>query len=211
MEKNSSHTNLGKRHLSACLLTAMMLFGSAAKGAEGTASADITANCSECHGADGLGFKAGIPHINGQPEELLTSMINAFQQGKRPTKVKTHRDIPVADVAPLVKHYAQQKALRPKSPTIPELVTRGEALYLKRCANCHIDNGRESDKDAPLLAAQDLNYLIAQTLVFKTGERKFPHMMDDAYRDLSDEDLTATAHFFAAQEQTVAKKKRGRR
>lgn len=204
----------GRRHcngnLPAWLLTAAMLVGSTAHGAEVSASAYIMENCSECHGTDGLGFKPGIPHINGQPEGLLTNMINAFQQGTRPTKVKTHRDIPAADVAHLVKHYAQQKAERPKSAANPELIARGEALYLKRCADCHIDNGRESDKDAPLMAGQDLTYLIAQTLAFKTGERKFPYLMDGAYRDLSDEDLTATAHFFAAQEQTVAKKRRRR-
>lgn len=210
MKKTSSSHSLGRANFAACFLVAAMAWGSAANGADAPSNTDITGNCSECHGTDGLGFKPGIPHINGQPEGFLTNMINAFQQGQRPTKVKTHREIAAADIAPLVKHYAQQKAERPKSATNPEWVVRGEALYLKRCADCHIDNGRESDKDAPLVAGQDLNYLVAQTLAFKTGERKFPYLMDSAYRDLSDDDLTATAHFFAAQEQTVVKKRRRR-
>ncbi len=192
------------------VVTAALLFGSTASRVQAAEGTDITSNCNECHGTDGLGFKPSVPHLNGQPDHLLTSMINAFQQGKRPTKVKMHRDIAAADVAPLAKHYSLQKAQRPKTATSPELVARGEALYLKRCADCHVDNGRDSDKEAPLTAAQDLNYLIEQTLAFKTGQRKFPFLMDGAYKNLSDEDLTAIAHFFAAQEQEIPKKRRRR-
>lgn len=211
MEKTSSRPNVGKACLATCVVTAVLLFGSTAGRAQGTADANLTSNCSECHGTDGLGFKAGIPHLNGQPAALLANMITAFQQGKRSTKVKMHRDIAAADVAPLASHYAQQKAQRPKSATKPELITLGETLYQNRCADCHMDNGRDSDKDAPLVAAQDMSYLIAQTLAFKAGERKFPYLMDDAYRGLSDEDLTAIAHFFAAQDQVAPQTGRKRR
>jgi cytochrome c553 len=210
VETKSSTSNTGGSSLANCLLTVALLFGSAASYAQAAAGTGPTANCTECHGSDGLSFKPGIPHLNGQAEALLTNMITAFQQGKRSTKVKMHRDIPAADVAPLAKHYAEQKAQRPKSATTPELVARGETLYQNRCADCHLDNGRDSDKEAPLMAAQDMDYLIAQTLAFKTGERKFPFLMDGAYKNLSDDDLTATAHFFAAQDQ-VAPQQQGRK
>ncbi len=211
MGKNSSTRNVGKACFGTWLVTAALLFGSTASSVQGAETTEIIRNCSECHGTDGLGFKPGVPHINGQQEHLLTNMINAFQQGKRSTKVKDHRDIPAADTAALAKHYAQQKAERPKSATKPELAVRGEAIYLKRCADCHVDNGRDSDKEAPLMAAQDLSYLVTQTLAFKAGERKFPFLMDGAYKDLSDEDLTAAAHFFAAQDQVAPQQGRRRR
>ena len=207
---HSSAAAVRKRLAGSCLLTAVLLFGSTASAQE-TTSTNLTSNCSECHGSDGLGFKPGIPHLNGQSEFLLTNMINAFREGKRSTKVKDHRDIAAAAVAPLSRHYAQQKAQRPKSATSPELVASGEALYLRRCADCHLDNGRDSDKEAPLTAAQDLKYLIAQTLAFSAGERKFPYLMDEAYRGLSEADLTAIAHFFAAQDQEAPQQKRRRR
>ena len=211
MGKRLSALAVRKSLAGTCLVTAVLLFGSTAGRAQETASTNLTSNCSECHGTDGLGFKPGIPHLNGQSEFLLTNMINAFREGKRSTKVKDHRDIPAAAVAPLARHYAQQKAQRPKSATNPELVASGEALYLKRCADCHLDNGRDSDKEAPLTAAQDLKYLIAQTLAYSAGERKFPYLMDDAYRGLSEADLTAIAHFFAAQDQEAPQQKRRRR
>jgi len=41
--------------------------------------------------------------------------------------------------------------------------------------------------------------------------RKFPFLMDGAYKDLSDDDLTAVAHFFAAQDQVAPQQGRRRR
>ncbi len=193
-----------------CLLTAAVLVGSMPVFAQDKATGPL-AVCTECHGSDGLGFKAGIPHVNGQPAPLLTSMLDAYRDGKRPTKVKFHKDIPAADVPVLAKHYSEQKAQRQKSATKPDLVARGESLYSNRCADCHLDSGRDSDKEAPLVAAQDLDYLIAQTLAFKSGERKFPYLMDKAYKDLGDDDLTAIAHYFAAQDQVAPQQGRKRR
>jgi cytochrome c553 len=179
--------------------------------AQAQGSAELTANCSECHGQDGIARKAGTPHLNGQPDYLLTDMLSAYQKHKRATQVVAHRDVGTAELPLLAKHYAGQKAERPPRATDVALVTRGEDIYSRRCADCHLDNGRESDKDAPLLAAQELDYLIEQTLAFKQGKRKLPFLMDDAYRDLSEADLTAVAHYFAAQEmQAPGKKKRKR-
>jgi cytochrome c553 len=201
---------IGKSGLMKGLLAAALLFGPAAAWAQDKPAAPI-GTCIDCHGANGIAIDPATPHLNGQPEALLINMIETFRGGARPPKVRIHREIPAADVAPLASHYSQQKAQRPKSATRPELVARGETVYQSRCADCHVDNGRDSDKEAPLVAAQDVGYLIAQTLAFKKGERKFPFLMDGSYRDLSDEDLTATAHFFAAQDQVAPQTGRRRR
>jgi cytochrome c553 len=190
--------------------TAFLLGPAVAWTQEKPAAAPIE-TCIDCHGANGIALDPATPHLNGQPAALLTNMMDSFRRGARPPKVRIHREIPAADVGPLASHYAQQKAQRPKSATRPELVVRGETLYLNRCGDCHIENGRDTDKEAPLLAAQELNYLIAQMKAFKAGERKFPFLMDGAYRDLGDEDLTAIAHFFAAQDQVAPQTGRRRR
>lgn len=192
-------------------LTMAALYGSPAAYAQPANSTELTRHCNECHGVDGIALKPGLPHLNGQLDYILVEMFRLYQQRKRPTEVEAHRQIPEGDIPLLAKHYAQQKATRPKQTTNPEMVTHGEKIYLNRCADCHLDNGRESDKEAPLTAGQDFDYLIKQTMAFKTGERKFAFLMDDAYRDLSDHDLASVAHFFAAQEQFVPKQVRRRR
>jgi cytochrome c553 len=197
--------------LNGLLLGAALTCAAAPGLAQEKPVAALIGTCIDCHGNDGIGLEPDMPHLNGQPEIFLVNMLNDFRQGKRQPKVRIHREIPEADVAPLARHYAQQKAVRPKSATNPELVTRGEALYLKHCSDCHVDNGRDSDKEAPLVAGQSLQYLLAQMVAFNTGERKFPYLMDGAYKGLSDQALIEIAHFFAAQEQLASQTGRKRR
>lgn len=211
MNSDSPNFRIGLQRLMVRLLGAVLLFGSAAAAAQGKPDAELVSACVSCHGADGIAIEPDAPHLDGQPEAILTDMITSLQQAKRLTKVKMHRDVATADIAPLARHYAEQKVQRPKSATKPELVVRGDTLYQDRCAKCHIDNGRDSDKGAPLMAAQKPDYLIAQMQAFKSGQRKFPFLMDDAYLGLSDEDLAAIANFFAAQDQVAPQQGRRRR
>jgi cytochrome c553 len=194
-----------------CLpLLALSLFATAPAIADDELEA-LLKPCSECHGRDGLAVKPGIPHLDGQKAVYLLDALRSYASGRRKTAVAGHLGLKPAQLQGYAGYYAGQKAVRGKAAVNPELVAKGETLYAGRCADCHFDNGREADEDAPLLAAQDLDYLVAQTMAFRKGERPFPTMMDDAYRGLAEADLVAVAHFFAAQEQTAppgAKKKR---
>jgi cytochrome c553 len=176
-----------------------------------TIAASPVGDCIDCHGTDGIAAEDDMPHLNGQPEHLLVEMMNAYREGRRPPKVRIHREIRAAKVGPIAAHYARQKAQRPRQAVKAELVARGKALHWKHCADCHMDNGRESDKDAPLTAAQNLDYLIAQARAFKSGERALPATTERIFRELSEDDLVAIAHFYAAQDQHAPKDERRRR
>lgn len=170
--------------------------------------------CAECHGVDGVAIKSGIPHLNGQLLDYLELSIAQFKAGRRPGSAFGHAPAGIDDaaVAEVLKQYSTAKAVRPKQDKVdPELVARGAALYQDRCMDCHPDNGRESDKDAPLVAAQDLEYIIKQGRHFVDGKRKYALMMEKSFQGLSDADLAALAHFFASQEQLAQKLKKRRR
>lgn len=156
--------------------------------------------CAECHGINGVAAKPGVPHLDAQKPVYLADSLRAFAGGTRPTAVEQHAKLDGDQIAALAAHYAGQKVGRAQGQADAALVAKGDTIYGNRCADCHFENGRDADKDAPLLAAQDLDYLLAQTLAFRKGTRKFPFMMDDAYRGLTEADLTAVAHFFAAQD-----------
>jgi cytochrome c553 len=168
-------------------------------------------NCIDCHGTDGVAAEDDTPHLNGQPEHLLVEMMNAFREGRRPPKVRIHREIRADDVEPIAAHYARQKAQRPRQTVNPELVERGELLHWRHCSACHMDSGRASDKEAPLTAAQNLEYLINQGRAFKTGARALPAMTERIFRELNDDDLVAVLHFYAAQVQQAPNEGRRRR
>ena len=162
------------------------------------------APCIECHGITGVAAKPGVPHIDGQHAQYMLDSLRAFAKESRMSSAAAHKGLSRDALNDVVAHYAGQKIARPRPATDPALVNRGEAIYNNRCADCHMDNGRESDKDAPVMAAQDPDYLARQTLLYRKGDRRFPTMMDDAYRGLSEADLKAVAHFFAAQDPVAA-------
>lgn len=167
----------------------------------------VQQKCANCHGEDGIGLVSGTPHLNGQLETYLVDMMQKLQNGRLPTVVANH--IPAEFGGPelqaVASLYTASRAVRPKQEVDPVKSAKGEEIYLKRCTDCHIDNGRDADKDAPLMAAQNLQYLLAQTELFVTGKRKFGFLQDDAFKGLSRDELESVAHFFASQEQVVAK------
>ena len=160
--------------------------------------------CAQCHGESGVSVVPKTPHLNGQLSFYLQQEIGGLADKSRKTNVADH--VPTtwtgAQIAAVSKFYAASKAVRPAQPTDAQLVTQGEAVYQKRCADCHPNNGVDSDHDAPLMAGQEVNYLMEQTRAFVSGKRKFVFMMDDAFRGATPAELDSVAHFFASQAQT---------
>jgi cytochrome c553 len=185
------------------LLAVVALLGAAAPLFAQAPADKLLKGCAECHGANGVATKPGVPHMDGQKNVYLADSLKGFADGKRPTAIVQHKQIPADEIVALANHYAALPIARPQGKADAALVARGEKLYLARCADCHFDSGRDADKDAPLLAAQDYDYLLAQTLAFRRGQRKFPFMMDDGYRGLEDDDLVAIVRFFNAQDPTL--------
>lgn len=183
-----------------------------------TASADdvVQQRCARCHGADGVAVAPATPHLNGQQAGYLGEAMHKIQHGRTPTNVAEHipATLAAADLERIAEFYAGSKGVRPRQDADPGKVARGEQIYGSRCFNCHVDNGRDFEQDAPLLAAQSLPYLIEQNRLFAGGKRKFAPRQDEAYQGLSESELEAVAHFFAAQEQFAPKaagKKKQRR
>jgi sulfide dehydrogenase cytochrome subunit len=163
----------------------------------------LTKPCADCHGVAGVSSVANAPHLNGQLAAYLEEDIAALAKGGRVSAVPNH--VPPSwtgpEIAAVAKFYAASMAPRPVQATDPQLVAKGQAIYENHCAECHPDNGRQSDHDAPLMAGQNLDYIMQQTRLFVAGKRKFAFMMGDAFRGLSAADLDAVAHFFASQNQ----------
>lgn len=170
--------------------------------------------CGACHGSGGVAAQAQTPHLNGQLAGYLADAMAAFLAGKRVTAVAAHKTLPAEQIEAVAQHYAgQADTARPRQELDAALVSRGEAVYERRCFDCHLDGGRDSKDGAALLAGQNRDFLAAQTRLFQSGARKFPYMMDGAYRGLSDEELAAVTNYFAAQEPAppAGQKKKRRR
>lgn len=194
------------------LATTLLLSVSFAVAAE--APEVVQKNCAQCHGSDGIAATPATPHLNGQLSLYLSETMQKFQKGLRPTPVPDHipKVLSADDIAAIASFYNSSKAVRPKQVTDPTKVQRGNNIFFSRCVECHADSGRIGDDDAPILNAQELTHLTAQTKAFVEGKRKFVSLMRDAYRGLNDDDLEAVAQYLASIEQypNEGKKKRRR-
>lgn len=159
--------------------------------------------CEECHGANGVSVKPGVPHLNGQIPDYIAQSLQDLKAGKRISTAAAHAadELTPEAIGSLATYYGAQKAERPTRMVDAAKVAEAAAVYGRRCRKCHLDDGRDSDHDAPLMAGQSLEYLQAQTAAFVTGKRKFPFLMDEAYQGLSSDDLERLSHYFASQRQ----------
>ncbi|HEX5803678.1 MAG TPA: c-type cytochrome [Azospira sp.] len=175
----------------------------------------IGAACARCHGSDGIATVPATPHLNGQLPAYLGETMLKFQSGRRQTTVAEHipATLTPGEITAIARHYADSTAVRPKQETDPAKAQRGGTIYLNRCVECHAESGRVGDDDAPIMNAQELTHLTVQIKAFTDGKRKFVSLMRDSYRDLSNDDLEAIAHYLASIEQYAnpGKKKKRRR
>ena len=72
------------------------------------------------------------------------------------------------------------------------------------CAVCHGLDGLSKVPEAPNLAGQPENYLVAQLAAFKAGERQ-NEMMSIVIKDLSQTDIENLAAYYSAIEISVGK------
>lgn len=66
--------------------------------------------CAACHGEDGIGRGAGIPHLAAQDEQYLRSALNQYRAGERREAAMraSAGALSVADIAALARWYAAQ-------------------------------------------------------------------------------------------------------
>lgn len=180
-----------------------LMFFVAAQVMAQEAPAIVQQDCARCHGLDGIATKPAMPHLNGQLDNYLIASMKKMQKGRLLTEVPNHVPTALAEneLAAIAQYYQAIKATRPAQETDPDKVARGEVVFRNRCNDCHGDNGREADKDAPLMAAQNLQHMVRQIALFVSGKRKFGFLQDDAFKGLSQEELESVAHFFASQDQ----------
>lgn len=170
--------------------------------------------CAACHGVDGTGATPKTPHLNWQIPGYLSGVMEGMQAGTHPTVVPKH--IPASmskdQIAKIAEHYGASRAPRSKQPVDETKLADGEKIYGSRCADCHSDNGRESnDRGSPILANQPAEYLLSQERLYMSGKRKFSFKADTAHAGMTDSDLVAISHFFASQDVVPPKKTKKKR
>ena len=165
-------------------------------------------SCVACHGADGNSTNSGFPSLAGQVPGYIEGQLAAFKSGKRANAIMMGMAQPLSpeDMADIDAWYASQ-TITPRSISEDqvEIATQGEAIYrggmpalsVPACMACHGPAGHGIPSNFPRVAGQWPEYLEAQLLAFKSGERAGKIMGPIAHR-LTNDQINALAIYMAA-------------
>ena len=158
--------------------------------------------CAACHGEAGISQTENIPSLAGQPDQFIQWQLVFFRSGAR----KNEQMQPIVeqigneDIRNLGAYFASLTPFKTATPDDnPDLSRKGaQAAVGRRCASCHTDTFAGT-KAVARLAGQREEYLVKALHDYKSGVRSGgagAAMADVAY-PLSDEEITALAHYLA--------------
>ena len=189
------------RHASFGILSAAMLLASTAHAADvaaGMAKAEI---CAGCHGDNGISQTENIPSLAGQLDQFIQWQLVFFRAGAR----KNEQMQPIVeqlsndDIRNLGAYFASLTPFKGRKDDNPDLSEKGkQAAAGRRCASCHTDTF-VGTKAVARIAGQREEYLVTALHDSNSGVRSGgaqAAMADVAY-PLSDEEITALAHYLA--------------
>lgn len=178
----------------------------AAKPDLAAGEAKATTVCAACHAADGSRGMPTYPNLQGQHPEYLVKQLNEFKEGKRKNAIMNGMAAALTpeDMRNVSAFYAT-KAAKAGTAKNPALVAVGERIYrggiakknVPACAGCHSPNGAGIPAQYPRLAGQHGDYIKAQLVAFRQGERTNNAQMVSIAANLSDKEIDALADYIA--------------
>ncbi|MEI7035966.1 c-type cytochrome [Fulvimonas yonginensis] len=168
--------------------------------------------CQSCHGADGGGQPAaGFPRLAGLAAGYLEKQLTDYAAGTRehPVMQPIARALGATERTAVATYYSRLPVPPPPSGPVPAddgvgatLATRGRwSQRVPACEQCHGPGGIGVGANFPPLAGQPAAYLEAQLQAWQQGRRRNDplQLMQHLSRALSAQDVSAVAHWFAAQ------------
>jgi cytochrome c553 len=179
-----------------------IIFGLPAQAADDAAGKEKAELCAGCHGENGISQTENIPSLAGQPDQFTQWQLVFFRSGARKNELMQPivEQINNEDIRNLGAYFAALTPPKASAPDDnPDLSTKGaQAAVGRRCASCHTDTFAGT-KAVARLAGQREEYLVKALHDYKSGARSggAGAAMSDVAYPLSDEEITALAHYLA--------------
>ena len=187
--------------LAALLAVLLATSSAAASAADLEAGHRKSAPCAACHGPDGNATAPGTPSIAGQPAFFTHWQLIKYRDGRRrdPQMSPFAEKLSDADMADLAAFYAAQPPRARGSAVDPAKVAAGRPLADRHhCTSCHTP-ALTGQQQVPLLAGQDLQYLLKLLHGFRNGTASdLDGTMTMAARPLTTGEVEALAHYIAS-------------
>jgi cytochrome c553 len=172
-----------------------------AKG--GALSAQV---CAACHTADGSRGSPANPILAGQHPEYLAKQLTEFKSGKRKNAVMNAMAAPLSaeDIRNVSAFYASKTA-KPGFAKNKDTVALGEKIWrggiaernVPACAGCHSPTGAGMPAQYPRIGGQHGDYVEAQMVAFRSGERANNAVMTGVAAKMNDKEIKAVSDYAA--------------
>src|ERR1700728_1676856 len=188
-----------RRLLCATMSVAMTTTSLAADLEAGKKKAEL---CAGCHGDNGISQTENIPSLAGQPDQFVQWQLVFFRSGSRKNEQMQPivEQIDNEDIRNLGAYFASLTPFKASTPDDnPDLSKKGaQAAVGRRCASCHTDTFAGT-KAVARIAGQREEYLTKALHDYKSGVRSggAGAAMSDVAYPLSEEEMTALAHYLA--------------
>jgi len=156
--------------------------------------AKVASFCANCHGDGGNSVKTDVPNLAGQNENYLMDQLRNYADGHRQTtdfKRRLIKFLTVDGKVSLVAFYARQEVVT-RAPADAAVAARGKALYMKKCADCHENDGKGSE-DYGRVAGQQAGYMTAALKNYRDRPMQLRYSKDMvvSLKDAKDADIDA--------------------
>lgn len=174
------------------------------------AQPDAAAACADCHGDTGVSSDPNVPNIAGVGAFFLENQFAIYSEEARPCAAEAFADheaenhctaiqgLSEDQQMALAEYYGDQEYVPFEQEYDEALASQGEGIHEEKCSRCHTAGGAEVFDDAGILAGQPIPYMMHQFELYKAGERWQPESMAEVM-DLSEEEMKALAHYYAAE------------
>ncbi len=117
--------------------------------------------CFACHGPDGRSARSPIPSLAGLPRGYLNDVLRAYRHGGRFSTLmgRLMQGASDAQIWVLADYFSQLEASPPKQRFDRDQAARGRQLHRRYCRECHGDEQRKPEHNAPRLNGQWMEYL----------------------------------------------------
>ena len=162
-------------------------------------------SCIYCHGKDGNAGSSFYPRLAGQPAGYLKQQLHAYRDGQRQNTIMSSiaRILSPEEIAVLADYLSAQTPSG-NDATSNTSNTSGKALEQGRvkvaqlaCASCHGPD-YQGQADYPRLAGQGYDYLQAQLISLRDGQRRDAQgVMAALAQGLSDADIENISRYLS--------------
>lgn len=160
--------------------------------------------CAACHTADGSRGSPANPILQGQHPEYLVKQLEEFKSGKRNNAVMKGFATALSkeDMVNVAAFYASKQA-KPGASKNKDTVYQGEKIYrggiasisVPACSGCHGPAGAGLPIQYPRLGSQHADYIEAQMLAFRSGQRGNSSQMSAIAARMSDKEIKAVSDY----------------